>query len=195
MLYFLLTGLFQSTNLLMSRSSRGDTGTGGRTCDEFKFSYTNFEIVDHRLKAYLYQTMFEDNNENLKWLAKGRILLNTASTGQYTGIFIMSTTKFYILQITANERYASISFIFSVKPLLNTFYILVMTYQNGQNVNCPAQWIALKWFVCYHGKSVSRSALKALAMCNYCFRTFFVPIVFYFSLPVSQRVFLYKNKN
>lgn len=63
-------GLFNSTNLLMSRNAKTKIET---PCDEFKFSYEEFDNVDHRLKLFLYQNIFEDNNEHMKWLIKGRL--------------------------------------------------------------------------------------------------------------------------
>lgn len=81
-------------------------------CDKFKFSYTDFSNVDHRFKLFLYQNIFEDDSEHLKWLVKGKIFNeNNCQTSQnpdpsviISGIFVMSTTKFYVLQIVGNER-------------------------------------------------------------------------------------------
>lgn len=102
---FSLAGLFLSTNILMSRSQRIEAQKS--QCDEFKFSYTNFDSVDHRLKLYLYQNLFEDANEHLKWLVKAKLLVGGQTQSdqiiQYNGIVIMSTTKFYVMQITGNE--------------------------------------------------------------------------------------------
>lgn len=80
-------------------------------CDEFRFSYKHFDNVDHRLKLFLYQNIFEDANEHLKWLVKGRIYNDSASAtstdsanGQLQpALFVMSTTKWYILHIVADE--------------------------------------------------------------------------------------------
>lgn len=96
----------------MSRTLRPPTPEP--PCDEFKFSYTEFDNVDHRLKLYLYQNIFEDNREHLKWLVKGK-MFNDSQTAERTtttppifnGIFVMSTTKFYVLQIVGDERYAN----------------------------------------------------------------------------------------
>lgn len=78
-----------------------------KTCEKFKFSYKEFDNVDHRLKLFLYQNIFEDDNEHLKWLVKGRIF-NDCSTSNADGtlqpaIFVMSTTKWYVLNINGNE--------------------------------------------------------------------------------------------
>lgn len=101
-----IAGLFQSTNLLMSRSAKS-VPQDHEPCDEFKFSYTNFDSVDHRLKLYLYQNIFEDDNEHLKWLVKGK-LFNDSSASEpdaelQPAIFVMSTTKWHILNIIGRE--------------------------------------------------------------------------------------------
>lgn len=74
-------------------------------CEEFRFSYTNFDNVDHRLKLFLYQDIFDDGNEQLKWLVKGLIFNDSMSAdGQLQpAIFVMSTTKWYILHIVDEE--------------------------------------------------------------------------------------------
>lgn len=119
MISSMLGGLFQSTNSLMAgklRSGNNDSATTAvvtastPTTNPFKFSYMDFEAVDHRLKLYLYQTLFEDDNEQLKWLARGQVLLNrqVGVDGRWLGgaaLFVMSTTKFYVLQIVGPERY------------------------------------------------------------------------------------------
>ncbi|XP_037024517.1 serine/threonine-protein kinase 11-interacting protein isoform X2 [Bradysia coprophila] len=99
-------GLFQSTNLLMSKTVK-DSGPAA-ACDKFKFSYTDFSNVDHRFKLFLYQHIFEDEGEHLKWLVKGKIFNDnnnptSDSSAIIRGIFVMSTTKFYVLQIMGNE--------------------------------------------------------------------------------------------
>lgn len=80
-------------------------------CEEFRFSYTHFDNVDHRLKLFLYQTIFDDDNEHLKWLVKGRIFNDSASAVHTDGadghlqpaLFVMSTTKWYILHVVGDE--------------------------------------------------------------------------------------------
>lgn len=76
-------------------------------CDEFRFSYTDFDSVDHRLKLFLYQNFFEDDNEHLKWLVKGRIFNDSSNNDPdailQPAIFVMSTTKWYILNIVGRE--------------------------------------------------------------------------------------------
>ncbi|CAD7085916.1 unnamed protein product [Hermetia illucens] len=92
-------GLFQSTNILMSRSQKQDE----ITCDKFKFSYTDFSDADHRLKLHLFQNVFEDSNENFKWLVKGKIFSEVGGN-VFEGVMVMSTTRFYVMEIYGPER-------------------------------------------------------------------------------------------
>ncbi|CAD6996823.1 unnamed protein product [Ceratitis capitata] len=70
--------LVQTTNNLMSSSRKSHTQTnqnqavGDNNCQPYKYNYTDFNDVDHRLKLYFFQTKF-DENEQFKWLARGRI--------------------------------------------------------------------------------------------------------------------------
>lgn len=76
-------------------------------CDKFKFSYTEFNSTDHRLKLYLYQHIFEDANEQLKWLVKGCLYNDAVKSDPdaklQPAIFVMSTTKWYVLNIIGKE--------------------------------------------------------------------------------------------
>lgn len=93
--------------MLMSRSLKAAPPIEAPPCDEFKFSYTDFDVVDHRLKLYLYQNVFKDDNEHLKWLVKGQVFydssFNDPETDLQSAIFVMSTTKWYFLHIVARE--------------------------------------------------------------------------------------------
>lgn len=100
-------GLFHSTNMLMTRGAKMATKIEAPPCEKFKFSYEEFDSVDHRLKLYLYQNVFEDDNEHLKWLVKG-CLFNDAAISDpdaklQPAIFVMSTTKWYVLYIIGKE--------------------------------------------------------------------------------------------
>lgn len=110
---FPFAGLFYSTNMLMSRNGKASASPKEASpCEEFRFSYTHFDNVDHRLKLFLYQNIFEDDNEHLKWLIKGRMYNDSVSATNIDGneighlqpaLFVMSTTKWYILHIVADE--------------------------------------------------------------------------------------------
>lgn len=95
--------MFQLSNNLMSRSQRPTVGA--TTTEPFKFSYVNFDDVDHRLKLYLYESVFEDHNEHPMWLVRGQVLLERPLAKWQVGpaVFVLSTTKFYVLQIVGPE--------------------------------------------------------------------------------------------
>ncbi|XP_031624564.1 serine/threonine-protein kinase 11-interacting protein isoform X5 [Contarinia nasturtii] len=99
-------GLFNSTNILMARTTKGSK-LEAPPCEKFKFSYKEFDQADHRLKLYLYQHIFEDDNEHLKWLVKGCLFNDTANNDPdaklQPAIFLMSTTKWYVLNIIGKE--------------------------------------------------------------------------------------------
>lgn len=105
-----LGGLFQSTNLLMKKTPTKVTESPSKNqpFEAYKYSYKDFSVVDHRLKLYLCQSVFDDENETFKWLVQGRIYDENDDCNNFVGfngIFLMSTTKFYIFKITADERY------------------------------------------------------------------------------------------
>ena len=92
-------------------SRKNDSPIKEVPCESYKFSYNEFDNVDHRLKLYLYSKIFEDVSEHLKWIVKGRMCLDTAVTSQtnnekntLNGIFVMSTIKFYVLQMVGKEK-------------------------------------------------------------------------------------------
>lgn len=105
----MLGGLFQSTNMLMSKTPKASKTDPSLKInfEPMRYSYTDYANVDHRLKLYLYQNLFEDSNESLKWLVSCVLLdenkLDEWPTG-FDGLFIMSTTKFYVMRKTAAEN-------------------------------------------------------------------------------------------
>lgn len=66
----MLTGIFQSTNFLLSKSSSKSVkkypDDHHSKFEPFLFNYMDFSKVDHRIKLFLYQNSFEDVNEHLK---------------------------------------------------------------------------------------------------------------------------------
>ncbi|XP_039948966.1 uncharacterized protein LOC120767218 isoform X2 [Bactrocera tryoni] len=93
--------LVQTTNSLMS-SSRKSNSQADQKCEPYKFNYTDFNDVDHRLKLYFYQTKF-DENEQFKWLARGRIYNDNTKT-LCAGIVVMSTCKCYLMEAFGPEN-------------------------------------------------------------------------------------------
>uniref|UniRef100_A0A182P8D1 LKB1 serine/threonine kinase interacting protein 1 N-terminal domain-containing protein n=1 Tax=Anopheles epiroticus TaxID=199890 RepID=A0A182P8D1_9DIPT len=104
-----LGGLFQSTNMLMSKNPKGksDESLLKKFYEPIRYSYNDFANVDHRLKLYLYQNLFEDAQESLKWLVSCVIFDDNRVEewpSGFDGLFIMSTTKFYIMKKEAAEN-------------------------------------------------------------------------------------------
>ncbi|XP_051859201.1 serine/threonine-protein kinase 11-interacting protein isoform X2 [Drosophila albomicans] len=93
--------LFQSTNVLMSSSKKliesESTASG---VQPYKFNYSDFNDIDHRLKLYFYQTKFKDAGEHFKWLGKGRIFNEQTQTVR-DGLLIISTSKCYLMEAYA----------------------------------------------------------------------------------------------
>lgn len=74
--------------------------------EPFRYSYDDFSSVDHRLKLYLYQNVFDDE-AGLKWLVRGRIYDESSTEpalNGFEGLFVISTTKFYVLKAVKEER-------------------------------------------------------------------------------------------
>uniref|UniRef100_W4VR35 Putative serine/threonine-protein kinase 11-interacting protein n=1 Tax=Corethrella appendiculata TaxID=1370023 RepID=W4VR35_9DIPT len=101
----MLGGLFQSTNLLLSKSSSNIQQT--EKFEPFQFSFQDYSVCDHRLKLYFYQNIFEDDGETLKWLVSSIIFDENQTNEQpngFEGIFLMTTTKFYIMRKIGAEN-------------------------------------------------------------------------------------------
>ncbi|KAL9877467.1 uncharacterized protein ACN2A1_013824 isoform 4-T5 [Glossina fuscipes fuscipes] len=101
---------FQSTNILMSSSKKlndaenaAAKGSSNGSCQPYKFNYTDFNDIDHRLKLYFYQTKFEEKDEHFKWTVKGRIY-SQQSSNTCNGLVVMSTCKFYLMEAYASEN-------------------------------------------------------------------------------------------
>uniref|UniRef100_A0A1S4H499 LKB1 serine/threonine kinase interacting protein 1 N-terminal domain-containing protein n=1 Tax=Anopheles gambiae TaxID=7165 RepID=A0A1S4H499_ANOGA len=104
-----LGGLFQSTNMLMAKNPKGksDESLLKKFYEPIRYNYNDFANVDHRLKLYLYQNLFEDAQESLKWLVSCVIFDDNRVEewpSGFDGLFIMSTTKFYIMKKVAAEN-------------------------------------------------------------------------------------------
>ncbi|KMY88406.1 serine/threonine-protein kinase 11-interacting protein isoform X1 [Drosophila simulans] len=96
--------VFQSTNLLMSSSKKlieSEATVFGT--QPYKFNYSDFNDIDHRLKLYFYQRKFKEDGEHFKWLAKGRIYNEqTQSLGE--GLVVMSNCKCYLMEAFAEPH-------------------------------------------------------------------------------------------
>lgn len=104
---------FLKSNLLLKSSSYGsnksrelEISDPNECTEEYSFSYSDFSQVDHRLKLHLFQNIFEDDGEMLMWLVKARVYDENTTEGTLQGfdcLFVMSTTKFYILKKIRQE--------------------------------------------------------------------------------------------
>ncbi|XP_053673404.1 LOW QUALITY PROTEIN: uncharacterized protein LOC128723667, partial [Anopheles nili] len=104
-----LGGLFQSTNMLMAKNPKGksDENSMNKFYEPIRYNFNDFANVDHRLKLYLYQTLFEDTHESLKWLVSCIVFDDNHADewpSGFDGLFIMSTTKFYVMKKVAAEN-------------------------------------------------------------------------------------------
>ncbi|XP_052870347.1 uncharacterized protein LOC128275771 isoform X2 [Anopheles cruzii] len=104
-----LGGLFQSTNMLMAKTPKGKSEEESlkKFYEPIRYNYTDYANVDHRLKLYLYQHLFDDANESLKWLVSCIVFddnhVDEWPTG-FDGLFVLSTTKFYVMKKVAAEN-------------------------------------------------------------------------------------------
>ncbi|XP_063697255.1 serine/threonine-protein kinase 11-interacting protein isoform X2 [Culicoides brevitarsis] len=97
---------FLKSNKLLKGNKSKETEVSAELTEPYVFSYTDFSQVDHRLKLYLFQNIFEDDGEMLMWLTKARVFDESTAEGNLQGfdcLFVISTTKFYILKQTRAE--------------------------------------------------------------------------------------------
>ncbi|ALC38352.1 CG9044 [Drosophila busckii] len=93
--------LFQSTNMLMSSSKKlieAESQSAGM--QPYKFNYSDFNDIDHRLKLYFYQSKFKEAGEHFKWLARGRVYNEQTQTLR-DGLIVISNCKFYLMEAFA----------------------------------------------------------------------------------------------
>lgn len=69
----------------------------------YKFNYSDYSDIDHRLKLYFYQSKFKEVGEHFKWLAKGRIY-NEQTQTMRDGILVISTSKCYLMEAYADPQ-------------------------------------------------------------------------------------------
>uniref|UniRef100_A0A6P4EPI0 Serine/threonine-protein kinase 11-interacting protein n=1 Tax=Drosophila rhopaloa TaxID=1041015 RepID=A0A6P4EPI0_DRORH len=93
--------VLQSTNLLMSSSKKMIESESSLLGPEpYKFNYSDFNNIDHRLKLYFYQCKFKEEAEHFKWLAKGHIY-NEQTQALAEGLVVMSNCKCYLMEAFA----------------------------------------------------------------------------------------------
>ncbi|KAL5282214.1 STK11IP family protein [Megaselia abdita] len=89
--------IIQSTNKLMSRTIPRDSLN--MSFSKYTFNYIDFSDVDHRLKLFLYQTMFQDSNEEMKWIVKTKYYIEATDKFVESGVLVMSSSKLYLFEI------------------------------------------------------------------------------------------------
>jgi hypothetical protein len=98
----MLKDLLQSVgSKLPSKSSEKVLESALRN-DRVKYSYTDFSVVDHRVKLYLYLHVFQHKQEELLFLLRAQIIPQSSSLS-FPGCLVMSSRKVYVLQITGEE--------------------------------------------------------------------------------------------
>lgn len=134
--------IIQSTNELMSK-----TPNLNEDSSKFKFNYVDFSDVDHRLKFYFYQAIFQDNNEQYKWIVKTKLYLDSTNKFVESGVLLMSTSKLYLMQIFSLDYAEDISKWMrqiQIVPVENIEIVEMLPYNVG---------------VCFHLKSYGRLLL------------------------------------
>lgn len=89
-----------------NKSPKVEASEPDASFEPYRYSYDDFSSVDHRLKLFLYQNIFDDEAE-LKWLVRGRIYDESStepSLPGFSGLFVISTTKFYVLKAEKEEN-------------------------------------------------------------------------------------------
>ncbi|KAI8038221.1 hypothetical protein M5D96_008910 [Drosophila gunungcola] len=96
--------VLQSTNLLMSSSKKLiESEAAFLGAQPYKFNFSDFNNIDHRLKLYFYQSKFKENGEHFKWLAKGHIY-NEQTQAMTEGLVVMSNCKCYLMEAFAEPH-------------------------------------------------------------------------------------------
>lgn len=100
-----LDGIFKTSSLLLSKTPKPRKETELPQSHPIQYNNEDMSILDHRVKLYLFQNVFEANDEKLIWLIKCLVIEDEAnSTGrpQYS-LVVMSTKKVYVLRIVGAE--------------------------------------------------------------------------------------------
>lgn len=139
--------IIQSTNELMSKTTPNPNLNEESSSSKYKFNYADFSDVDHRLKLYFYQTIFQENNEQFKWIVKTKLYVDSTNKFVESGVLLMSTSKLYLMQIFSLDYAEDISKWMrqlQVVPVENIDIVEMLPYNVG---------------VCFHLKSHGRLLL------------------------------------
>lgn len=100
-----LEGIFKSSQNLLKKTPKVKKESTSYGFTPIQYNYDDLSIVDHRLKLYLFQKVLEENEEKLMWLVKSLVIEDDSSSSGIPvyALLIMSTKKFYVLKILAEE--------------------------------------------------------------------------------------------
>lgn len=102
-----LEGIFKSSQNLLKKTPKikKESESTSYCFMPIQYNYDDLSIVDHRLKLYLFQKVLEENDEKLMWLVKSLVIEDDSSSSGIPvyALLIMSTKKFYVLKILAEE--------------------------------------------------------------------------------------------
>ncbi|XP_029166715.1 serine/threonine-protein kinase 11-interacting protein isoform X2 [Nylanderia fulva] len=97
----MLGGLLQSIKIGSNKILRGEEASSFFGSN-VQYSYTDFSSIDHRIKLHIILNIFEHENEELVFLLKAEILMQSMQE-TFSGCLVLSTSKVYILRIDGPE--------------------------------------------------------------------------------------------
>ncbi|CAL1678329.1 unnamed protein product [Lasius platythorax] len=97
----MLGGLLQSIKIGSNKILRGEEASNFFGSN-VQYSYTDFSSIDHRIKLHIILNIFEHENEELVFLLKAEILMQSMQE-TFSGCLVLSTSKVYILRIDGPE--------------------------------------------------------------------------------------------
>ncbi|KAJ9593403.1 hypothetical protein L9F63_015029, partial [Diploptera punctata] len=103
----LLEGLMQDVGSKLSSkpSDKGSESFNNKKesdSNKVNYSYTDFTIVDHRVKLFLYLHIFQEEGEEFSYLIRAHLMDSTSGLS-FPGLLVASTINLYLLKITGEE--------------------------------------------------------------------------------------------
>ncbi|XP_075230458.1 uncharacterized protein LOC142329667 isoform X3 [Lycorma delicatula] len=98
----MLQGLFRSvTSKLESPTLTTIDSRHLNNSDLVHYNYCDFSYIDHRIKLYLYQQLFKNDDEQLILLLKADVIEQNNTS--YPGCLVISTHSCFLLKVTGKE--------------------------------------------------------------------------------------------
>ncbi|RZF46718.1 hypothetical protein LSTR_LSTR002581 [Laodelphax striatellus] len=94
----MLEDLLQNVSSKLEEPKQSDPAT---TDDTVQYSYDCLTNVDHRIKFFLYQSLFKEENEDLLLLL--RVTICDQKGQKYPGCFVLSNSNCFILKVVGKE--------------------------------------------------------------------------------------------